>query len=549
MGLTETLRLVIDGDPKGAVGALRDVRTEGDKTDKAVGKWGQHLNTAANYALGAGTMLAGVIGVSAQKTIAYGQSIDDMADLSNLSAEATSRLAGQLYYFDIGLENAGNSVKVFEKNLDAARQGNENVQGAFERLGISVEELQSMDDEELLFATRDAMADLDDKTARTAITLQLFGKSGADLADWLDAAPEDMKKLNAQLEEMGLVWDDKKVESWQDLVDAQREMRISTLGLQMAIADPQFVGSVSELVRQFTDFLQLIRPLMPAIPILTAGLFAFGGAVKAVRMYQFLRDLGRGSQLVRDFLSGWRDSRAAASAFSGSMGTVGGALRRLSTGGLAAARRGFSGLSQLVRNLPALLTSTGGMYGLIAAGIAVDTYLIYEAVKAWQALSDAIDQARQAEKEYADNSTQQLDRVREKYGENSAEYRKFYEEVKRINEQAQQDAYKYPWWYGPGAWLANMGLPLPGWKNTGDQIPGLANEGLVKASPGGTIVRLGEGGEDEVVLKASRFGKGGGAPSVSIDLRGARFGRASASEIIDELSDVLVPRLLDALAV
>lgn len=532
MGLTETLRLVIEGEPKGAVGALRDVVREGDAADRAMGKWGERFNTAANYALGAGTMLAGVIGVSAQKTVAYGQSIDDMADLSNLSAEATSRLAGQLYYFDIGLENAGNSVKFFEKNLDAARQGNETLQGAFERLGISVDELRSMDDEELLFATRDAMADLDDKTARTAITLQLFGRSGADLADWLDAAPEDMAKLNEQLEKMGLVWDDEKVESWQELVDAQREMRISTLGLQMAIADPQFVGSISELVRQFTDFLQLIRPLMPAIPYLTAGLFAFGGAVKAVRMYQFLRDLARGSRLVNDFLSGWRSSRAAASAFSGSAGTVGGALRNLSTGGLAMARRGFSGLTQLVRNLPALLTSTGGVYGAIAAGVAVDSYLIYEAVKAWGSLSDAIEQAKEAEEVYAENSAKALDRVRQKYGENSEEYRKFYEEVKKINEQAQADAYKYPWWYGPGAWLANMGVPLPGWQNTGDRIPGMADEGIVRATPGGTIVRLAEAGEDEVVLKASRFKAGKAGTVVTFDFRGAQFSAQSPRELL-----------------
>jgi hypothetical protein len=39
-------------------------------------------------------------------------------------------------------------------------------------------------------------------------------------------------------------------------------------------------------------------------------------------------------------------------------------------------------------------------------------------------------------------------------------------------------------------------------------FPGLANEGIVKARPGGTIVRLAEAGEDEVVLRRSRFAAG-----------------------------------------
>jgi hypothetical protein len=502
--MTDTLRLVIAGDAKGAVGALRDVGKASDDASTKTSKFGAGMDKAANVAIGAGVALAGVIGISAKKTIAYGQAIDDIGDLSGLSAEATSKLAGELYYYDIGLESAGKSVKFFEKNLDEARQGQAEYLEDFERLGFSLEELQSMSDEDILFRLRDSMADLDDKTARTAITLRLFGKSGADMADWLDAAPEDMEELNEKLADLGLVWDGNKVKNWQDLVDAQRDMRISMLGLQMAIADPKFVGSLSALIGQFSGFLQAIRPIMPALPYLAAGLLAFGGAVKTVRMYQMVRDMTLGTRVAGDLLAGWRDSRAAASALTGSAGSVGGALRRLSTGGLAMARSGFTKLGGLLKSLPSLLSSVGVMHGLIAAGIAADAYLIYKAVDAWQELSEAIEDAKKAEKDYAENSAKQLDRVRKKYGENSREYKKFFDEVKKTNEQAKADAYKYPWWYGPGAWMANMGVPLPGWENTAGRIPGLAEGGTVKAQLGGTIIRAAEAGEDEDFVPSSQ---------------------------------------------
>ena len=223
---------------------LQKTERQAEQTGRAVRNVGEHLNTAANFALGAGAALAGGIALSMKSTIAYGQAVDDIADVSNLSAKAASTLTGQMQYFDLSAKSAGTSVKFFEKNLDAARQGNDEMAEAFARLGISAGELEKFSDAELLFKTRDAMSELGDKTARTAITLQLFGRSGADLADWLDAAPSDIAEVNKLLEESGLIWDGKAIDSWQDMIDAQREMRISMLGLQVAVADPDFLGNV-----------------------------------------------------------------------------------------------------------------------------------------------------------------------------------------------------------------------------------------------------------------------------------------------------------------
>jgi hypothetical protein len=41
-------------------------------------------------------------------------------------------------------------------------------------------------------------------------------------------------------------------------------------------------------------------------------------------------------------------------------------------------------------------------------------------------------------------------------------------------------------------------------------IPGLANGGIVKASPGGTLALIGEGGKDEAVIPLDRMGSMGG---------------------------------------
>lgn len=507
--MTETLRLVISGDSKGAVRALGE-------TGRASKSLGDKMNTAANYALGAGVAMAGAIGQSMRTaTDYYENGVDTINDLTNLSSEATTRLLGQTKAYGIEAETTGKAVKFFERNLDEARQGTETYLEAFERLGFTQEELKNLTDEEILFRTRDAMAGLEDTTSQTAIALQLFGRAGVELSDWYDVAPDEIDKVNKKLEELGLVWGDKEINTYQDMVDAQRDLQLTMLSLQLTVAK-EVVPALTPLISQFGKLLQRLRPIMPAIPYLTAGLFAFGGAVKAIRLAQFISGLGSSTRAAGGLFSVLRNTKA-----------------------LSIARGGFSRLAGVLRNLPALLTSTGGLYTLLAAGIAVDTVLIIKATKAWKGMRDAIKQAAEA----YENAKKTL----ESAAWTSADDKRMKGKSKSWKTKAElaadieKDKYKSPWWAIPSNWVA-------------DRI-GMAEGGTVPSRRGGTFILAAEAGEDEdfvpaskraayaravlgeqrgVVLKASRLnGQGGGR--VVFDFRGAHFSAHSPRELIEEM--------------
>lgn len=456
--MTETLRLVIDGDAKGAVRAL-------GQTERASKSLGQKMNTAANYALGAGMAMAGAIGVSMRTaTDYYENGVDTINDLTNLSSEAATRLLGQTKAYGIEATVTGKAVKFFERNLDEARQGTETYLEAFERLGFTQEELKTLTDEEILFRTRDAMAGLEDTTTQTAIALQLFGRAGAELSDWYDVAPDEIAKVNKKLEELGLVWGDKDIKTYQDMVDAQRDLQLTMLSLQLTIAK-DVVPALTPLIGHFGKLLQALRPIMPAIPYLTAALLTFDGAVKAIKLVQFI--------------SGLRGSAGAATRLF----TV---LRN--TKALAIARLGFTRLGGVLRSLPALLTSTGGMYGLLAAGIAIDTVLIIKATEAWKEMRDAIKQAEQAYENAkktlasADWTSEDDKRMKRKS--------KSWMTKAEIAAAIEKDKYKSPWWAKPSNWVA-------------DRI-GMAEGGTVPSRRGGTFILAAEAGEDEDFVPASK---------------------------------------------
>ena len=534
--MTETLRLVISGDSKGAVRALGE-------TGRASKRLGDKMNTAANYALGAGVAMAGVIGQSMRTaTDYYENGVDTINDLTNLSSEATTRLLGQTKAYGIEAETTGKAVKFFERNLDEARQGTETYLEAFERLGFTQEELKNLTDEEILFRTRDAMAGLEDTTSQTAIALQLFGRAGAELSDWYDVAPDEIDKVNKKLEELGLVWGDKEINTYQDMVDAQRDLQLTMLSLQLTIAK-DVVPALTPLISQFGKLLQALRPIMPAIPYLTAGLFAFGGAVKAIRFGGMIR--------------GMFGAKDAAGAMGKGVGGASGSLGRL--------RGMMSGLPGLIsRNIAAI-----GAYTIAIAAVAV---AVWATVKAFQEWRDAEAFLAKQKQERLENEASALDKIKKKYGENSEEYHKLAAEIMEMDRQiaeerkgqlhgladwldswakGSQDA----WWLSSSAKFVNKVLGGAGSKIADWGQRHLAEGGTVKARAGGTLVIAAEAGEDEdfvpaskraayaravlgeqrgVVPKASRLnGQAGGR--VVFDFRGAHFSAHSPRELIEEM--------------
>lgn len=419
---TQLLRLVIQGDSKGGVEALRDVGTQAGRTDSQMKKWGQSMNSAANYAAVGVVALSAVIANATRETIAYGEAVDSIADISNLGAEGSSRLVGQFQAFGVASETGAKAVKFFEKNLDDARQGGTETAEAFERLGISLGDLQTLSDEDILAMTRDGLSKTEDVTSQAAIAMKLFGKSGTEVSDWYAAAPEDMKRVNEQLERAGLVWGDKELRTWQDVIDAQREMKIAWTGLQITIAQ-NVLPYLPPLIEAFSRLLRVIGPLAPVLVPATAALAGFVVVVKTVMIAQ-----------------------TAATAVRGLYLAIGG------TQALSAAATGFRVLTANI----GLMTAAGGvsigMLGALGLAVTASTAAVVGAVIAWQQWRDAVDQANQAHQEYLDNYDKARARMVEKYGEGSEQVNK-YDSSLGPKKEAQ---YSEPWW-NPFGWFANGG--------------------------------------------------------------------------------------------
>jgi hypothetical protein len=363
--MTEAIRLVISGDSKGAVKALNDVSNKTKETSGVFSKYGAGLNKAANYGTVALVGLVGVIGKSVSVYNQTGKAIRDVTRLTDISTESASMLVGQWKRFGVDATAGANGVKFLMKNLDAARQGAKPMVEAFQRLGFSMEDLKTMDDDEILFKTRDALAKMGPGADRTAIAMKLLGRGGAALMPWLNVMPKEMDKVNQSLKDNSQIWSSKDLKQYADFVKAQREMQVALTGIYIVIAR-DVVPSLTKMVQGVGWIMQKLRPFHALLVPLTVALAAF---VVAIKTLMFAQKAAVAMKALYTAIN------------VGKMGTALGQMRNMNKL-LPTLTKGLAGSAAQM-----------GLVGVAAAGAAVAIMQAYDAAKQ---LQDAMAQLKTA---------------------------------------------------------------------------------------------------------------------------------------------------------
>lgn len=517
------LRILSDG--KQVSTTMGKVRNEFEKTEKETAQRSGRMQRSfskLSAALAAGGLaIAGGVAAFAksgfEKYQQYGKEVLAMQRMTGAGAESASALVAEMKAILGTSFDAGSSLVFFSKNVGLAKQGTGPAADVLKKYGINLKDVngQWRDGAEILREFRDKVSEVTDANVRNSDVAQVMGRSYRDMLGYLTKDTDDMEEYRKKLKDMGLVWSDKDMEKFKTLMGDQKLLAMYQLATQIKMGE--LVGTIEEeLMPAMLKVADIVNKIPSefilaggAIAGVVGGLNAMKTATSLLGSFSGLPGVGRGVMGVYRILRNGMPFTAARlamgkwlSGMAGSGGTIsafGGNLKALANGGLAMARGGFSKLTGLVKNLPALLTSTGGLYGLIAAGIAADSYLIYEAVKAWQDMRDAIRQAEEAYLNYKQNTAGPEYQPGGKYYEAFKANPGKYQSMEQINAAAAADQFKYDWWAGPGGWLYNAGLKLPGFAAGGDFT-----------TKGTTLFAAGEKRKERVTITPATRAQGGG---------------------------------------
>lgn len=268
------------------------------------GSFGKGLANGVKKVAGIATAVTGVVAGSgaalfgaANSVASYGDNVDKMSQKMGMSAKSFQT-------WDFVMQHCGTSIESMKAPMKTLATAAVNGSDAFDKLGISQEQIASMSQEELFGAVISGLQNVDNETERTALAGKLLGKGATELGALLNMSASETEEMKQQAQDLGIVMSDDAVKSSAAFKDSLQNLTQSVGGAknsligqllpsitnvmdgitglvtgqegaqeQLSVGISQFVGNLVTLLPQAVTVIQSIfQGLLIAMPELLTGL-------------------------------------------------------------------------------------------------------------------------------------------------------------------------------------------------------------------------------------------------------------------------------------
>ena len=181
--------------------------TEGlKKAQSGLAQFGDAAKVGLGLVAAAAAAATVALGVAVKGAIDHADALSKAAQKAGVSVEALSRLEYAAKLSDVSLESLTSSLGKLSKGMaDAAIDTQGKTASAFAALGISVTDAQGKikSSTAVLGEIADKFASFPDGVTKSALAMQIFGKSGAELIPLLNSGSAGLAKMAAESDKVG----------------------------------------------------------------------------------------------------------------------------------------------------------------------------------------------------------------------------------------------------------------------------------------------------------------------------------------------------------
>jgi hypothetical protein len=227
------------------------------------------------------------------------QFVTGMTRFNKVIAEAAS----QTQKTGTALDASGVTVTRFGGAVKKAADATKQTGTVFDRLGVKIRDANGnlRSNRDILLDVADAFARMPDSALKSALSLEVFGKAGAELLPFLNQAKAGILDLSAQARQLGITLTDAQAKIGDDLGDSLDSVSKAALGarLQLGLI---FAPGITALANGFANIIAENRDL----------LIEFGQAINQ-KVLGFVRDLlfmlsGNDDKVQSKWILEWRDA-------------------------------------------------------------------------------------------------------------------------------------------------------------------------------------------------------------------------------------------------
>lgn len=189
----------------------------------------------------------------AKDTAEYGDNIDKMSQKLGMTSTAYQE-------WDFIMQHCGTSISAMQPAMKTLATAAETNSDAFEKLGISQQEIANMSQEELFSATIAALQNCTDETERTYLAGKLLGRGATELGPLLNTSAEDVEGMRQKVHELGGVMSEEAVKDAATYQDSLQDLQYAFDGIKRTILE-NLLPIFSQLMDFVSDGIAKFRSL------------------------------------------------------------------------------------------------------------------------------------------------------------------------------------------------------------------------------------------------------------------------------------------------
>ena len=199
---------------------------------------------------GAVTAVGGALVGTAAKTAAYGDQIDKASQKLGVSSTFYQEWDAVLKHSGTSMDSMG---AAFKKLATASQDASADQQAAFEKLGMSMDDVKNMSPEELFTNVISGLQGMENGTERTATATQLLGKGAMEMGALLNTSSEDTQAMIDKVHELGGVMGEDAVKASAKYQDSLQDMQTAFEGVKNGVG-AKLLPVLSDFMDRVSDF-------------------------------------------------------------------------------------------------------------------------------------------------------------------------------------------------------------------------------------------------------------------------------------------------------
>lgn len=258
----------LQGAADGSAGAMEDTGAaaqeagaQAEESGDSFVNWGELVAGAAEVAAGALAAVGGAVTAmgaavvegtqalvnGAAETASFGDNISKSAQKVGMSVSEYQRWDYAMKLAGSSMEQSAAGFKTLTNSLDSAKEGSAGALAKFEKIGLTLEDLQGLSREEVFGKVIENLQSMTDDAEKAAAANDLLGKAGQNLMPLLNQTAEQTRAVMDETEKYGMILSDDAIQASVDYQDALTRMDSTMQGVKNNIIG-QFLPGLTDVV-------------------------------------------------------------------------------------------------------------------------------------------------------------------------------------------------------------------------------------------------------------------------------------------------------------